>query len=75
MIAALEVRNSMFFFGKKRKKEIDETVQKLEESHIRQVNKIEKTTELVRTINQALVSGKTRHITEAIAAATGALKR
>lgn len=52
----------MFFF-KKRQKEIEKMTDKLEASHLRQVSKIERTTENVR------------HITEAIAHATGALRR
>ncbi len=74
-IQTLGVRNSMFFFGKKRQAEVDKALQKLDERHTRQIAKIDKTTQLVDSVNKALISGvKVRHITEAIAAATGRIK-
>lgn len=54
---------SSMFFTKKRQKEVDKVTQILEERHLRQITKIEQT------------ETKVRHVTEAIAAATGALKR
>lgn len=64
------------FFGKKREKEIEKITKKLEESHLRQVSKIEKTTEIVSGVNKAIMTGtKIYHITEAIAHATGGDRR
>lgn len=68
--------NSMFFFGRRQKSDVKKKLKVLDEIHTRQVEKIDVATKLVTSVNNAII-GKVeiRHVTEAIAAATGALKR
>lgn len=66
----------MFLFGKKQRNEVEEKLKTLDKIHSRNVEKIEKATDLVDSVNKAIIGRvDIRHVTEAIANATGALKR